>query len=135
MNEHWEIRRTGGTGAKEQLGLAERLQAARRWRGLGQWAAAREIGVSRKTLSRIENGYMAHANTRARVRRWLEEQEAARAAAEAAARTADPAAGRRVRLGRVKVALEARRVAQRKLARACRRARAERRQVCQGAGL
>ncbi len=140
MEEHWEIRRTGGTATEERLGLAERLLATRRWRELTQWTAAREIGVSRKTISRIETGYVAHPNTRALVRRWLEEQEAAKAEEEARAEAAEraaasrpvgiagrPAPRRRLRSGRVTVALEARRVVQRKRTRACRRARVGRR--------
>jgi DNA-binding XRE family transcriptional regulator len=70
--------------SEEKRGLSERLLAARKWRGLTQDEAGREIGVSRNTISRIEHGYMAHESTRARVRRWVVEQEAARAAAEAA---------------------------------------------------
>ena len=74
--------RRGPTG--ERLGFAERLVAARKRRGLRQLDAAREIGVSRETLARIEVDYVASDRTRAKVRAWLQAQEAA-AAAEAAA--------------------------------------------------
>ena len=67
--------RTGPTG--ERLGLGERLVAARRCRGLRQLDAAREIGVCRATIARIEVDHIARDSTRARVREWLEAQEAA----------------------------------------------------------
>ena len=70
--------RTGPTG--ERLGLGERLAAARRRRGLRQLDAAREIGVCRETIARIEVDHIPRDSTRARVRAWLEAQEAARLA-------------------------------------------------------
>ena len=73
------------------LDLGPALRKARQRRGLSQAAAAAEIGVSRKTIVRIESGiYVAHANTRAKVRRWLA-AEAERAAAEDAAAERGPA--------------------------------------------
>ena len=77
------------------LGLGEELKAARKRRGLTQAAAAAEIGVSRKTVVRIESGYyVAHANTRAKVRRWMaDDEQTAAAAAERAAAEQTPEVG------------------------------------------
>jgi transcriptional regulator with XRE-family HTH domain len=67
---------------RERLGLAERLRAARKRRDLRQIDAAREIGLSRVTIARIEIDYIAGDRTRARVRAWVEAEEE-EAAAEA----------------------------------------------------
>ncbi len=84
--------RTGPSG--ERLGLGERLQAARKRRGLTQLAAAREIGICRETLARIEVDHIPSEETRAKVLRWLAEQEAAAAVEAAAAAKAEGAEGR-----------------------------------------
>ncbi len=128
---------------KEDLGLGERLVIARKWRGLTQAGAAAEIGVSRKTISRIETGYyMAHANTRARVLAWIETQEAAAAqpsAAEAApaerpggAGTRAPTAAARVARNGLPVAVQM--AVRRKLEKAERRNAAARKRRRRGAG-
>ena len=84
--------RTGPSG--ERLGLGERLLAARKRRGLRQLDVAREIGVCRETIARIEVDHIASEWTRARVRAWLEEQEGSAGAAAAA--PAGPAAAERL---------------------------------------
>ena len=66
----------GGTKYTEKPGIAERSVAVRKRLGLRQCDAAREIGISRKTLGRIEDGYVARECTRAKYRRWLEAREA-----------------------------------------------------------
>ena len=68
-------RATGAAPGGERLGLAERLVLARQRRRLRQLDAAREIGVCRETINRIEGGYVAAEWTRSRVRAWLEAQE------------------------------------------------------------
>ena len=70
------------TKTTEKPGLAERSVAVRKRLGMRQRDAAREVGISRKTFGRIENGYVARDYTRARFRRWLEAREAQIAAAD-----------------------------------------------------
>jgi DNA-binding XRE family transcriptional regulator len=79
------------TKTTEKPGLAERSVAVRKRLGMRQRDAAREVGISRKTFGRIENGYVAGDHTRARFRRWLETREAQIAAAAENA-GAEPAA-------------------------------------------
>ncbi len=85
---------------KEKPGLEERLKAARKRRGLRQIDAAREIGISRGTLWRIECGYCASDPVRAKVRAWLEAEEEAAAAEAAAAERVRAAAERSAREAR-----------------------------------
>ena len=75
--------KTGPSG--ERLGLGERLVKARERRGLRQLDVAREIGVCRETIARIEIDHIASERIRAKVRAWLEEQEAAGGPGAAAA--------------------------------------------------
>ncbi len=77
-------RKTASNG--ERLGLGDRLLLARKRRGLRQIDAAREIGVCRETIARIELDHIPNARTRAKVLRWLEAQEEWAAAAELVAR-------------------------------------------------
>ena len=86
----------------ERLGLGDRLRAARKRRGLRQLDAAREIGVCRETIARIEVDHIPSDLTRAKVRAWLAAQEelaaaerpgAARSAAARPARAGRPAGG------------------------------------------
>ncbi len=99
--------RFGPTG--ERLGLGERLLAARKRRRLTQLEAAREIGVCRETVARIEIEHIPSAATREKVLRWLEAQEAAFAAEGAAAAVA----AERRRLERLARARERRHAIQR----------------------
>ena len=108
------------------LDLGPALRKARQRRGLSQAAAAAEIGVSRKTIVRIESGiYVAHANTRAKVRRWLA-AEAERAAADDATAVRGPAdrtkRPRRWPVAAATASLELRRAMRRKAEQAHRRA-------------
>ncbi len=68
----------------EKPGFAERLVAVRKRLGLRQRDAARELGISRKTLMHIEDGYVASPKVWARLRKWLEAREAAIAAMDEA---------------------------------------------------
>ena len=70
---------------EEKPGLAERVVAMRRRRGINQRDAAAEIGICRKYLGWFENGWMPHEGILGKIRQWLEPQEAAVAAAAAAA--------------------------------------------------
>ena len=85
---------------EERLGLGDRVRAARKRRGLRQLDAAREIGVSRETVARIEVDHIPSARTRAKVLAWLAKQDAMVAAEKAAARKAS-AAGEQEEAGRV----------------------------------
>ena len=71
---------------EEKPGIAERVVAMRKRFGLRQRDAAAEIGICRKYLGWIENGWVPHEGIWAKVREWLEAKEAAAAALDEAAR-------------------------------------------------
>ncbi len=55
----------------ERLGLAERVVAERKRRGLRQADAAREIGISRGTLALVEVHHIASSATQAKINDWM----------------------------------------------------------------
>lgn len=59
--------------------LPRLLVEARRARGLSQDAAAKEMGVTGKTIQRVEGGQGCHVDTATIVLRWLDIRTTGRA--------------------------------------------------------
>ncbi len=119
---------------RERLGLAERLKAERKRRGLRQVDAAREIGICRETLALIEVHHIPSQATLDKIDHWMAttppRPERPRASA-----TGERPAGRRAAAGLgVFASLAVRRQAERayRLAQAARAKRGRRKRVRKG---
>ena len=75
---------------EERPGIAERVLAVRKRRGITQKEAAAEIGINEKYLADIEEYWIPHEGIWEKVREWLKRWAEAIAATDAAA--ADAAA-------------------------------------------
>ena len=75
---------------RERLGLGDRLRLERKRRGLRQKDAARQIGVSRKTLALVEVDHIPSRATRAKMIAWMAAKPAPARPAGAGSRERSP---------------------------------------------